>query len=172
MPLFLRFLYLQIRFFLDNLPLIFQPSSILIYNKGGNYEKVLKIAGITLGVLLILILVLPFAFQGKIEKLVKQEGNKMLNAQFDFSALDISLIRNFPSASITLEDFWLKGAGEFQNDTLIQAGELTAAVNLFSLFGNSGYDISKIIIEDQQQPHSCKRLHQQRYNNRTGPGNP
>lgn len=72
----------------------------------------------------------------------------MLNAQFDFSALDISLIRNFPSASITLEDFWLKGAGEFQNDTLIQAGELTAAVNLFSLFGNSGYDISKIIIED------------------------
>ena len=108
----------------------------------------MKIAGITLGVLLILILVLPFAFQGKIEKLVKQEGNKMLNAQFDFSALDISLIRNFPSASITLEDFWLKGAGEFQNDTLIQAGELTAAVNLFSLFGNSGYDISKIIIED------------------------
>ena len=112
-------------------------------------KKVLKIAGITLGVLLILILVLPFAFQGKIEKLVKQEGNKMLNAQFDFSALDISLIRNFPSASITLEDFWLKGAGEFQNDTLIQAGELTAAVNLFSLFGNSGYDISKIIIEDK-----------------------
>ena len=111
-------------------------------------KKVLKIAGITLGVLLILILVLPFAFQGKIEKLVKQEGNKMLNAQFDFSALDISLIRNFPSASITLEDFWLKGASEFQNDTLIQAGELTAAVNLFSLFGNSGYDISKIIIED------------------------
>ena len=111
-------------------------------------KKVLKIAGITLGVLLILILVLPFAFQGKIEKLVKQEGNKMLNAQFDFSALDISLIRNFPAASITLEDFWLKGAGEFQNDTLIQAGELTAAVNLFSLFGNSGYDISKIIIED------------------------
>ncbi|MBM6658279.1 AsmA-like C-terminal region-containing protein [Bacteroides gallinaceum] len=111
-------------------------------------KKVLKIAGITLGVLLILILVLPFAFQGKIEKLVKQEGNKMLNAQFDFSALDISLIRNFPSASITLENFWLKGAGEFQNDTLIQAGELTAAVNLFSLFGNSGYDISKIIIED------------------------
>ena len=111
-------------------------------------KKVLKIAGITLGVLLILILVLPFAFQGKIEKLVKQEGNKMLNAQFDFSALDISLIRNFPSASITLEDFWLKGAGEFQNDTLIQAGELTAAVNLFSLFGNSRYDISKIIIED------------------------
>ena len=61
---------------------------------------------------------------------------------------DISLLRNFPSASVTLEDFYLKGTGAFENDTLIQAGELTAAVNLFSLFGDSGYDISKIIIED------------------------
>lgn len=111
-------------------------------------KKALKIAGITIGVILILLLVLPFAFQGKIEKIVKQEGNKMLNAQFDFSALDISLLRNFPSASVTLEDFYLKGTGAFENDTLIQAGELTAAVNLFSLFGDSGYDISKIIIED------------------------
>lgn len=111
-------------------------------------KKALKIAGITVGVILILLLVLPFAFQGKIEKIVKQEGNKMLNAQFDFSALDISLLRNFPSASVTLEDFYLKGTGAFENDTLIQAGELTAAVNLFSLFGDSGYDISKIIIED------------------------
>ena len=111
-------------------------------------KKALKIAGITVGVILILLLVLPFAFQGKIEKIVKQEGNKMLNAQFDFSALDISLLRNFPSASVTLKDFYLKGTGAFENDTLIQAGELTAAVNLFSLFGDSGYDISKIIIED------------------------
>ena len=111
-------------------------------------KKALKIAGITVGVILILLLVLPFAFQGKIEKIVKQEGNKMLNAQFDFSALNISLLRNFPSASVTLEDFYLKGTGAFENDTLIQAGELTAAVNLFSLFGDSGYDISKIIIED------------------------
>ena len=111
-------------------------------------KKALKIAGITVGVILILLLVFPFAFQGKIEKIVKQEGNKMLNAQFDFSALNISLLRNFPSASVTLEDFYLKGTGTFENDTLIQAGELTAAVNLFSLFGDSGYDISKIIIED------------------------
>lgn len=111
-------------------------------------KKALKIAGITVGVILILLLVLPFAFQGKIEKIVKQEGNKMLNAQFDFSALNISLLRNFPSASVTLEDFYLKGTGAFENDTLIQAGELTAAVNLFSLFGDSGYDISKIIIKD------------------------
>lgn len=72
----------------------------------------------------------------------------MLNAQFDFESLDISLLSQFPLASITLENFWLKGIGEFENDTLLNAGELTAAVNLASLFGDSGYEISKIIIDD------------------------
>lgn len=111
-------------------------------------KKTLKIAGITLGVILLLLLILPFAFQGKLAKLVKEEGNKMLNAQFDFRTLNISLLRNFPSASVSLEDFWLKGTGPFENDTLIQAGELTAAVNLFSFFGDDGYDISRIIVKD------------------------
>lgn len=111
-------------------------------------KKTMKIAGITLGVILLLLLILPFAFQGKLAKLIKEEGNKMLNAQFDFRTLNISLLRNFPSASVSLEDFWLKGTGPFENDTLIQAGELTAAVNLFSLFGDGGYDISRIIVKD------------------------
>lgn len=111
-------------------------------------KKTLKIAGITLGVILLLLLILPFAFQGKLAKLVKEEGNNMLNAQFDFRTLNISLLRNFPSASVSLEDFWLKGTGPFENDTLIQAGELTAAVNLFSFFGDGGYDISRIIVKD------------------------
>ena len=111
-------------------------------------KKGLKIAAITVGVIIVLMFLLPFAFQGKIADIVKAEGNKMLNAQFDFKKLNISLFRNFPQASVTLEDFWLKGTGEFANDTLVQAGEVTAAINLFSLFGDSGYDVSKIFIED------------------------
>ena len=83
-------------------------------------KKGLKIAAITVGVIIILMLLLPFAFQGKIADIVKTEGNKMLNAQFDFKKLNISLFRNFPQASVTLEDFWLKGTGEFANDTLVQ----------------------------------------------------
>ena len=90
-------------------------------------KKGLKIAAIVVGVIIILMLLLPFAFQGKIAGIVKTEGNKMLNAQFDFKKLNISLFRNFPQASVTLEDFWLKGTGEFANDTLVQAGEVTGA---------------------------------------------
>ena len=111
-------------------------------------KKAFKITGIAIVAIIVLLMVLPMVFKGKIETIVKQEGNKLLNAQFDFDNLDISLLSNFPQASITLEDFWLKGIGDFENDTLLQAGELTAAVNLMSLFGDGGYEISKIIIDD------------------------
>lgn len=111
-------------------------------------KKGLKITAIVIAVILLLMLLLPFAFKGKITGIVKAEGNKMLNAQFDFRSLDISLFRDFPKASITLSDFWLKGTGEFANDTLVQAGEVIAAFNVFSLFGDSGYDISRIQLND------------------------
>ena len=110
-------------------------------------KKILKIIGIALAAILVLLLVLPFAFKGKIEQVVKSEGNKLLNAQFDFDKLDISLLRSFPQASVSLHDFWLKGVDVFQNDTLVYAGELTAAVNLASLISGD-YEISKIVVAD------------------------
>ncbi len=111
-------------------------------------KKLAQIGGIVLVVILLIMVILPFAFQGKIAGIVKTEGNKMLNAQFDFGKLSISLFKHFPQASVSLEDFYLKGDGDFKNDTLIQAREMTATINLFSLFSNSGYDISKIYIDN------------------------
>lgn len=111
-------------------------------------KKVLKIVGAIFVIIVLLLVTLPYLFKDKIEALVKEEGNKMLNAEFDFGNLDISLISNFPLASITLEDFYLKGVGQFQNDTLVSAGEITAAVNLMSLFGDEGYDIQKVLLDE------------------------
>ena len=39
-----------------------------------------------------------------------------------FSSVPLQFSIVFPQASVTLEDFWLKGTGEFANDTLVQAG--------------------------------------------------
>ena len=58
-------------------------------------KKGLKIAAITVGVIIILMLLLPFAFQGKIADIVKTEGNKMLNAQFDFEDLTLACSATF-----------------------------------------------------------------------------
>ena len=111
-------------------------------------NKSLKITGIVIVCILALMAILPYAFRGKIEKIVIVEGNKMLNAKFGFEDLNISLFRNFPKASITLNDFYIKGVDEFAKDTLIKAHEATAVIDLFSLFGSSGYDISKVSLSD------------------------
>lgn len=110
-------------------------------------KKVLKIVAAFFAVLLLLLVSIPYFFEDEIEALIKKEGNKMLNAEFDFAELDVSLFSNFPMASITLEDFYLKGVGEFENDTLVAADEVTVAVNLMSLFGDDGYDIRKILLD-------------------------
>lgn len=111
-------------------------------------KRILKIFVAFIAVVLLLLLSVPYFFKGGIEELIKKEGNKMLNAEFDFGSLDISLIRNFPLASLTIEDFYLKGVGQFENDTLLSAGEVTAAVNVMSLFGDEGFDIRKILLDN------------------------
>ena len=110
-------------------------------------KKVFKIILTIIVVIVLLLVTLPLMFSGKIETLVKQEGNKLLNAEFDFRKLGISLISNFPQASITLEDFYLKGVDAFANDTLVSADEITASVNLMSLFGDDGYEISTVLLD-------------------------
>lgn len=109
--------------------------------------KGLKITAIVIAVILLLMLILPFALRGKITQIVKEEGNKMLNARFDFESLNISLFKNFPKASVTLDGFYLAGAGEFEKDTLVSAGEFTLAVDVMALL-KSKLDIGKVILKD------------------------
>ena len=111
-------------------------------------KKFAKITGIVLACLLGVLIVVPIAFQGKIKEIVISEGNKLLNAEFGFDDLSISLFREFPKASVGLEGFWLKGVGDFAADTLVRAGDAEVAVNVMSIFGNSGFDITKILLKD------------------------
>ena len=111
-------------------------------------KKVLKITGIILLVFLLLLLILPFAFKGKIEKIAKAEINKTMNAQIDFEKLDLSFIKSFPNATIGLKNFYIAGINEFEGDTLLRAESLSATVNLKSLFGDSGYEILKINVDN------------------------
>lgn len=111
-------------------------------------KKLAKITGLVFACLLAALIIVPIAFQGKLKEVVITEGNKLLNAEFGFEDLDIGLIQEFPKASVSLKGFWLKGVNEFAADTLVHAGNVEVAVNLMSIFGNSGFDITKILIED------------------------
>ena len=53
-------------------------------NKG--LKKGLKITGVTVAVILVFMLVLPFMFKDKVIIIVKKEANEMLNAKLDFES--------------------------------------------------------------------------------------
>ncbi|MEG1642782.1 MAG: AsmA-like C-terminal region-containing protein [Bacteroidales bacterium] len=110
-------------------------------------KKILKVTGIAIGIIIIAMLILPFALKGKMAEIVKREANGMLNARVEFSDLDIGLFRHFPKASINLANLSITGAGEFKNDTLVSAKEIDIVVNIMSIFGDSGYEVKHIILD-------------------------
>ena len=109
-------------------------------------KKCFKIFGSVLIVLLALIIILPMALRGKIGDIVKSEANKMLNAQLDFESLDISLIRRFPKASLELRGLTLVGVDKFEGDTIVAADRISVAVDVMSLFGDDGFEVSKVLL--------------------------
>ena len=111
-------------------------------------KKIAKFIGIVLICLVAAMAIVPLVFKDKIKEVVISEAGKYINAEFGFEGLGISLFREFPQASVSIEGFWLRGKGEFANDTLAYVGRAEAAVNVASLFGNSGFDITKILLAD------------------------
>ncbi len=110
-------------------------------------KRLLRFIGITLLVLIIALITLPFVFQNQITEIVKVEGNKMIKGEFDFNKLKISFFKDFPQVSIAMHDFWLHGEGEFAQDTLAQMGELSLTVDLGSFFSKQ-YQVNAITLRD------------------------
>ncbi|MDD2798668.1 MAG: AsmA-like C-terminal region-containing protein [Bacteroidales bacterium] len=110
-------------------------------------KKKLIVIGAVIASILAILIVLPFAFEGKIEKLIKQEANKTMKAKLEFSNLNLSFIRNFPKATIGLHNLAIIGVNEFSNDTLMAADELRISVDLMSIFSSKGYSISQILLD-------------------------
>lgn len=111
-------------------------------------KKALKITGIILGVILLLLIVLPFAFKGTIVKKVKEETNKNLNAKIDFNDFGLSLFRSFPNFSMSLDGLSVVGVDEFKGDTLASIPQLYITIDLMSVFKGSEYKINKIEAND------------------------
>lgn len=107
-------------------------------------KKALKISGFTIGLLLILILVLPFLFKGRIQKAVQSEINKNLNAVVTFDGVGVSLIRHFPDLTVKVKNLNVTGTGDFSKDTLASIQALTFTLDLASVFRGSEYKVKQI----------------------------
>lgn len=105
-------------------------------------KKVFKIvAGIVVFGLIILITI-PLVFQDKIVNLVKETINNNVNAQVDFSNANLSLLSNFPNASVNLENVTVINFEPFKGDTLFYGKEISLNLSLSELLKNSSEQLN------------------------------
>ncbi|HLA57063.1 MAG TPA: AsmA family protein, partial [Flavobacterium sp.] len=108
--------------------------------------RILKITGISFAVILLLMFLLPIIFPGKIESEIKKFANEKLNGELNFSEANLSFFNHFPSLTLTLKDFSLKGSAPFKDQTLVSAGEIAFGINIKSLIFDSKVNIDKIYL--------------------------
>ena len=111
-------------------------------------SKILKITGITLLVLIAFVGAAPWLFKGKITSIIKARANNDLRAHVYFSGADISLFRNFPKMTISLDNLQVTCVGEFQDDTLLTAKQFDLTCNMGSLFSGDSIKLYSVIMNE------------------------
>ena len=110
--------------------------------------RILKITGITIGSVILLMFLIPILFPGKIAEEVKAFANQKLNGELNFKEANLSFFNHFPSLTLTLTDFSLKGSAPYKNETLLAAEEVAFGINIKSLLFDKKVTIDKIYVSD------------------------
>ena len=110
-------------------------------------KKLIIIIIVVLVSIIVLLFALPVVFKSRMVEAVKSAINQQVNANVEFANLKISLFRNFPKATLVLEQVAVTGKDDFAGDTLFSAASVSASMNLFSVLKSSGRGIEKIVID-------------------------
>jgi hypothetical protein len=111
-------------------------------------KKAFKIIGVVVLILIIGLFLTPILFKGSIEKMVKKAANDNVNAQVEWSTLNLSLFRNFPNASLSLEEVSIINKAPFEGDTLVYAREFNLAMGIMQLFKDEGFSIDEVYLNE------------------------
>jgi hypothetical protein len=101
-------------------------------------KKALKIIGIILLVFTLILVATPFIFKGKIKELVLKSINKNVDAVVAFEDVDLSLFKNFPKATVIIDDLSIINKAPFENDTLFYSNTFTLKMSIKELFKGKG----------------------------------
>ncbi len=112
--------------------------------------KVLKISGISIGAILLILFLVPIIFPGQIAEQVKTFANKKLDGELNFKEANLSFFNHFPSLTLTLNDFSLKGSAPYKDQNLIKADEVAFGINVVSLIFDSTIKIDQIFVSNAE----------------------
>lgn len=123
-------------------------------------KKFFKIFGISIASLIALLFIIPFLIPKTVNQQITKAINQQIKGEVSFKGTGLSFFAHFPSLTLSLDEFLLKGSAPFKNDTLIYAKQMALGINLFSLFGNQikvdefYLDNAKINILSDEQGHA------------------
>lgn len=100
-------------------------------------KKFFKITAITIVSLVAVLFIIPFLLPKTIDQGVTRLINKNINGVVKFKSSNISFFKHFPSLTINLNEFLLKGSAPFQHDSLLYAKNLSFGINIPSLFSET-----------------------------------
>ncbi len=111
-------------------------------------KKFLKITGIVILVIILLMILLPFLFKGKIIEIVKKEANKNLNATLNFEDAGLNFFSSFPDLTLSLDELSIVNKAPFEGDTLVKLKEFSASVDLWSIIGGDQIKVEGIYLDE------------------------
>lgn len=102
------------------------------------------------GLILMVLLLLPFLFKDKIAQAIKTAANDNLEATLDFKELDLSLFKDFPDAHIDITQLSLANKAPFVGDTLFKTKHLAVTLSLKSIFKapEGPFELKKIQLDE------------------------
>lgn len=103
-------------------------------------------------ILLIALISIPYFFKDKIVEMVSNTINNSVNATVTFKDSDLSLLKSFPLASLTVRDVAVVNKEPFLGDTLLNVKELSFALKITELFkkANESIALKSIATKDGQ----------------------
>ncbi|MGA9638488.1 AsmA-like C-terminal region-containing protein [Flavobacterium sp.] len=104
-----------------------------------------KIALIFGGILLLLagsLFAIPYFFKDQIKAKIAQAINEKVDAKVSFTDADLSLFKNFPNATVTLDSLVIINKAPFEGDTLVALGELNLKMSVKELFKEKNESIA------------------------------
>lgn len=94
-----------------------------------------------------LLIGIPLLFKKQITEIVTAEINRSVNATVTFQDANISLLKKFPNATISISDLLIVSDSSFANDTLVNIKSIDLKTSLFDVF-QKGPNIKSIAIEN------------------------
>lgn len=97
-------------------------------------KTILKIIGILIILFLVALFAIPYFFEDQIKAKIAKAINEKVDARVTFSDVDLSLIKSFPSANVSLDQLVIINKAPFEGDTLVSLGEVDLKMSIKELF--------------------------------------